>query len=257
MDLTGKVAVVTGGGSGIGRAAAIGLARAGASTVVADVDQDSAKQVAGEIAGSGGRAIGLAADVSSAESVGLMVTSAVGEFGGVDLLYNNAAIQIYGSATELEEADWDRTFAVNVKGIYLCSRACIPHMQSKGGGAIVNAGSIQGMATQKRVAAYAASKGAVISLTRSMALDYARDRIRVNCICPGSVDTPLLRRNAAAEGDPEVVLARWGSVHPIGRIAQPDEIANLVVFLLSDEASFITGASYLIDGGLLAAFAAE
>ncbi len=257
MDLSGKVAVVTGGGAGIGRAAAIGLARAGASTVVADVDLKSAQQVAGEIAESGGRAIGLAADVSSASSVDRMVTSAVAQLGGVDLLYNNAAIQIYGSVTELGEADWDRTFAVNVKGIYLCSRACIPHMQSKGGGAIVNAASIQGWATQKRVAAYAASKGAVIALTRSMALDYARHRIRVNCICPGSVDTPLLRRNAAAEGDPEVVLAQWGSVHPIGRIAQPDEIANLVVFLLSDEASFITGASYLIDGGLLAAFAAQ
>jgi NAD(P)-dependent dehydrogenase (short-subunit alcohol dehydrogenase family) len=257
MDLSGKVAVVTGGGAGIGRAAAIGLARAGALTVVADVDPKAAKQVAGEIAGAGARAIGLAADVSSATSVDLMVAAAVEEFGGVDLLYNNAAIQTYGSVTELEEADWDRLFAINVKGIYLCSRACIPHMQSKGGGAIVNAASIQALATQKRVAAYAASKGAVISLTRSMALDYARDRIRVNCICPGSVDTPMLRRNAASEGDPEVVLARWGSVHPIGRIAQPDEIANLVVFLLSDEASFITGASYVIDGGLLAAFAAE
>ncbi|OLD23108.1 MAG: hypothetical protein AUJ02_12070 [Chloroflexi bacterium 13_1_40CM_3_65_12] len=127
-------------------------------------------------------------------------------------------------------------------------------MRSRGGGAIVNAASIQGLATQKRVAAYAASKGAVISLTRSMALDYASDGIRVNCICPGSVDTPMLRKNAAAQGDAEAVLAMWGSVHPIGRIAQPAEIARLVVFLMSDDASFITGASYVIDGGLTAAF---
>jgi NAD(P)-dependent dehydrogenase (short-subunit alcohol dehydrogenase family) len=150
--------------------------------------------------GSNGRALGLAVDVSSADDVSVMTSTAVEEFGGVDLCYNNAAIQINGSVTDLEEADWDRVFAVNVNGIYLCSRACNPHMRSKGG-AIVNAASIQGMASQKGVAAYAPSKGAVIELTRRMAHDYAGDRIRVNCICPGSVDTPMLRRNASAGGD--------------------------------------------------------
>jgi NAD(P)-dependent dehydrogenase (short-subunit alcohol dehydrogenase family) len=159
--------------------------------------------------------------------------------------------------TELDETSWDRVFAVNVRGIYLCSRACIPHMKSRGAGAIVNAASIQGMATQKRVAAYAASKGAVIALTRSMALDYAGDRIRVNCICPGSVDTPLLRSNAAVLGDADLVLERWGSAYPIGRVGQPIEIARLVVFLMSDEASFMTGASVVIDGGLTATFGLE
>ena len=257
MDLAGKVAVVTGGGAGIGRAAAIALADAGATTVVADVDPHAAEAVASEIAAQRGSAIGLAVDVSRASDVARMEAAAVAMFGGVDLLYNNAAIQIYGSVTELDESEWDRLFAVNVKGIYLCSRACIPHMRSRGGGAIVNAASIQGIATQKRVAAYAASKGAVISLTRAMALDHASDNIRVNCICPGSVDTPMLRRNAAAQGDAETVLAQFGSVHPIGRIAQPAEIARLIVFLMSDEASFITGASYVIDGGLTAAFVHE
>lgn len=254
MDLAGKVAIVTGGGAGIGRAAAIALAGAGAATVVADIDQQAAEAVASEIVGQGGSALGLVVDVSRSADVGTMAAAAVDSYGGIDLLYNNAAIQTYGSVTELEEPAWDRLFAVNVKGIYLCSRICIPLMRSRGGGAIVNAASIQGLATQKRVAAYAASKGAVISLTRSMALDYASDGIRVNCICPGSVDTPMLRKNAAAQGDAEAVLAMWGSVHPIGRIAQPAEIARLVVFLMSDDASFITGASYVIDGGLTAAF---
>jgi len=257
MDLAGKVAIVTGGGAGIGRAAAIAIADAGASTVVADIDPQAAQGVASEIIRSKGRALGLAVDVSNADDVSAMTRTAVEEFGGVDLLYNNAAIQINGSVTDLEEADWDRVFAVNVKGIYLGSRACIPHMRSKGGGAIVNAASIQGMASQKRVAAYAASKGAVIALTRSMALDYAGDRIRVNCICPGSVDTPMLRRNAAAVGDADTVLKRWGSAYPIGRIGQPNEIARLVVFLMSAEASFITGAAYVIDGGLTATFGLE
>ena len=257
MDLAGKVGIVTGGGAGIGRAAAIALADAGAAMVVADIDQQAAEAVAAEIAGQGGSAIGLAVDVSRAADVGTMAAAAVENFGGIDLLYNNAAIQTYGSVTELEETEWDRLFAVNVKGIYLCSRACIPHMRSRAAGAIVNAASIQGLATQKRVAAYAASKGAVISLTRAMALDCADDGIRVNCICPGSVDTPMLRKNAAAQGDVETVLAQFASVHPIGRIAQPAEIARLVVFLMSDEASFITGAAYVIDGGLTAAFVQE
>lgn len=257
MSLAGKVAVVTGGGAGIGRAAAIALAEAGAATVVADVDSQAAQAVVDEINAANGRAIGVAADVSRAGDVSAMTRRAVAEFGGVDLLYNNAAIQINGSVTDLDEQEWDRVFDVNVKGIYHCSRECIPLMKARGGGAIVNAASIQGMATQKRVAAYAASKGAVISLTRSMALDYADNGIRVNCICPGSVDTPLLRKNAAAVGDADTVLQRWGSAYPVGRIGQPFEIARLVVFLMSDEASFITGASYVIDGGLTATFGLE
>lgn len=252
--LTGKVAVVTGGGVGIGRAAAEELAAAGSSVVVADIDGARAEEAAAAIGRAGGHAHAVRADVASAEDAERLASEAVNRFGGVDILYNNAAIQIYGSVTEISEADWDATFAVNVKGVYLCSRACIPHMRKRGGGAIVNAASVQGILTQKRVAAYAASKGAVIALTRAMALDCAELGIRVNCICPGSVDTPMLRANASVEGDADEVLARWGRNHPIGRVGRPEEIGRLVTFLCSDDASFITGASYVIDGGLTVTF---
>ncbi len=257
MEFAGKVAVVTGVAQGIGAATARAFAREGARVAVVDRDTAAGRARADELAGEDGRAIFVGADVASTDDARRIAREAVAAFGGVDALVNNAGIQTYGTVEEMAEEEWDRTLAVNLKGVFLVSKWIVPEIRRRGGGAIVNVASVQGLATQPAVAAYAASKGGVLALTRSMALDYAREKIRVNAVCPGSVDTPMLRASADLFGgeDPEGALRDWGALHAMGRIARPEEVAEMILFLAGPRASFCTGGAYLVDGGMLASYA--
>jgi NAD(P)-dependent dehydrogenase (short-subunit alcohol dehydrogenase family) len=253
----GRVALVTGGSSGIGRAVSELLAARGASVAVCSVDAIEAAAVAGSIAGRGGRAAAVPADVSDPRSVAAAVQSTVDTFGSLDILVTCAGIQAYGTVADTDVRTWDEVFAVNVKGVFLAARAALPHLRRSDEGAIVIVSSVQALATQTGVAAYAASKGALNALTRSMAIDEAGHGVRVNAVCPGSVDTPMLRRSARqfSDGSPEGAdrtVADWGRSHPLGRVAQPREVAEVVSFLAGPRASFMTGEEVRVDGGLLA-----
>jgi NAD(P)-dependent dehydrogenase (short-subunit alcohol dehydrogenase family) len=255
-EFSGKVAIVAGGALGIGRAAARKLAAGGASVVICSDREDQVERTVEELRGEDLEVRGTRADVTSAADMRSLVDSAVDLYGGVDVLVNSAGVQRYGTVVETEEEVWDEVLDVNLKGIYLASRHAIPEMKKRGGGAIVNLSSVQAFASQKGVAAYTASKGGINALTRAMALDHAEENIRVNAVCPASVDTPMLRWSADLfKGDKSVeeTLEEWGKMHPVGRIARPEEVAEVIVFLASPRASFVTGGDYKVDGGMLAA----
>ncbi|MGW0232259.1 SDR family NAD(P)-dependent oxidoreductase [Actinopolymorpha singaporensis] len=254
-EFTGKVALVAGGGSGIGRAVTELLAAEGATVVVATNVEDHVRALREELTGTPGEVSAVVADLTRAEEVRRYVDEAAERHGGIDVLVNSAGVQRYGTVEETSEELWDEVLAVNLKAMYLTARFAVPHLRARGGGSIVNVASVQAYVTQDRVAAYAASKGGILALTRAMAVDHARDGIRVNAVCPGSVDTPMLQWSAdlfRGDRDAEDVLADWGRSHPIGRIAKPAEVAELVAFLAGDRSSFVTGADYRVDGGLLA-----
>ena len=251
LRLEGKVEIVTGGDSGIGAATAALFAREGADVVLVDVREEG-QRVADDISKGGGRALFVSADVTQALECEAAVRAAVERFGRVDILFNNAGIVRRASVTHTTEEEWDRVLAVNVKSVFLMSKAAIPIMARAGGGVIVNTGSGWGLVGGRNAAAYCASKGAVVNLTRAMALDHAPDRIRVNCVCPGDTDTPMLREEARQLGqDLEAFLAGSAS-RPLGRTGRPEEIAQAVLFLASDASSFVTGSTLVVDGGGLA-----
>lgn len=256
MEFTGKVAVVTGGGQGIGRACVLALAREGAAVVVADRDTEAVRVLVEGIASWGGHALAVVADVSLEADAARIAQEAVAGFDGIDILINNAGIQPSGTVESTPLDRWNETIAINLTGVYLTARFALPEMRRRGGGSIVNVASIHGLVTAPNLAAYAASKGGVIALTRSMAVDYAPDAIRVNCVCPGVIDTSLLREAARLEyaAHPEERLKEWAARQPLGRLGQAEEVAELILFLAGARSSFITGAVYTIDGGLGARF---
>jgi NAD(P)-dependent dehydrogenase (short-subunit alcohol dehydrogenase family) len=259
-EFSGTVALVTGGSQGIGRAVGELLAAEGASVGVWGHEPDAVAATVQAIRDAGGQAFGIVADVTDGGAVDAAVAATVERYGRLDTLVTSAGIQRYGNVLETDEATWDEVFAVNVKGVFLAARAALPHLRQSRRGSIVVVSSVQAHGTQTDVPAYAASKGALDALVRAMALDEARTGVRVNAVCPGSVDTPMLRASArrfgggSATGEEEVI-ASWGRMHPMGRVAAPREVAEVVAFLAGPRASFITGEDIRVDGGLLASLA--
>lgn len=244
-----KVLIVGGGASGIGKAISEEAALRGAIVVMADIDEEAGNSAALHINEKGGKAVYIPADVTQAAAI-QSLTETAANLGPIQFLANSAGIQTYGTVETTSEKLWDQTLAINVKSMFMMAKQIIPEIRKNGGGAIVNISSIQGIRSQKNVTAYATSKAAAIALTRCMGLDYAKEGIRVNGICPGSIDTPLLRYGASQHGEEEAVLKEWGSQHPIGRIGTAGEIAQTALFLMSPAASFIIGQCIVADGGL-------
>jgi NAD(P)-dependent dehydrogenase (short-subunit alcohol dehydrogenase family) len=252
MQLTSKVALITGAASGIGRATAELFAREGAAVVIADVNEYAGQGAADKIASGGGKAVFQSADVTRAADCLRIVERAIREFGKIDILFNNAGIMRRATVLDLKEEDWDRVMAVNVKSIYLLSREVIPYMQKVGGGSIINTASGWGLSGGPKAAVYCASKGAVVLLTKAMAVDHGPANIRVNCICPGDTDTAMLRGEAKQVGADEANFMADAAKRPLGRVGLPKEVARAALYLASDASSFVTGTALVVDGGGLA-----
>ena len=245
MRLAGKVAIITGGGSGIGRATAILFAQEAAKVVVADFVPAGGVETARAIRDSGGEALFVQLDVSDAAQVEAMVQAALEAYGRIDILFNNAGMLAAGTILDTDEATWQRVLAVNLTGPFLCSRAVLPHMIAGGGGSIINMSSSTGAHDGNgNAAAYVSSKGGVTLLTRCMAIDHAKDNVRVNAIAPGPTDTPMLRKAMTSEQ-----LATFAATFPMSRLGRPEELAQAALFLASEAASFVTGAVLAVDGG--------
>lgn len=249
-DFDSRVALVTGAAKGIGEAVARLLAERGAAVALVDIDGEAAARVAAEITQGGAETLVVTADLARDEQAERAVAETVERFGRLDVVSNNAGIQRYGAVDETDEATWDEVMNVNLKSVYSVCRHAAPHLK-RARGAIVNMASVQSFATQQKVAAYTTAKHALIGLTRSMALDFAAGGVRANAVAPGTVDTPMLAWAVDLDPDPEALLRAIAAMHPLGRIAQPREVAEAVAFLASERASFVTGTTLVVDGGLL------
>ena len=247
--LSGKVAVITGAGSGIGAETARLFDREGAFVVAVGAHRENIEAVTAELEGD---SAAIVADVSDPEAVATMAREAIWQFGRIDVLVNNAGIIFSANILDTEPEDWDQVFAVNVRGVYLCTRALLPGMLTQGSGSIVNMASVAGLVGLQRRAAYCASKGAVIALTRQLAIDYAGSGVRCNSICPGTIDTPMIAKSISLAPDPVAFRAELDARQPLGRLGVPSDIAQTALFLASDESSFVTGAEFVVDGGMVA-----
>ncbi len=253
MKLNGKVAIVTGAASGIGRASAMLFAAQGAKVVVADIDTRRGEETVAEIRAEGHQAVFARADVANEADVARMVEDTVVRWGRIDILFNNAGVVLVKPLEEMTEAEWDRVMAINLKGAFLAIKHVVPHMRRSGGGAILNAGSTSSLVGQLHTPVYIASKGAIALLTKSLALDYGRDHIRVNCICPGITDTPMLREHLGHGEAGEARIRTRLSRVPTGEILRPEDIARAALYLVSDDSAGVTGVLHVVDGGMLAA----
>jgi len=252
VRLGGKVALVTGAGTGIGRATALRLAAEGAAVALMGRRQDLLAETAARVRREGGEALPMLGDVAAEADAVEAVARAETEFGGLDILFNNAGVVHDGDALETSLQSWRDSLDINLTGPFLMSRAAIPCLRRRGGGVIINNASTLGLVGLPRAVAYCAAKGGLVALTRAMALDHAAEKIRVNAICPGVVDTAMPRRRGLADADRRRLDEVYGPLHPVGRVGTPAEVAALVAFLAGDEAAFITGVAYPIDGGLTA-----
>jgi NAD(P)-dependent dehydrogenase (short-subunit alcohol dehydrogenase family) len=253
MKLEGRVAIVTGAASGIGRASAIAFAAQGAKVLVVDTNEKEGLETVAAICAQGNKAFFARADVSNETEVKRAIELAMERWGRIDVLFNNAGIVLVKSVEEMTADEWDRVMAVNVKGAFLAIKHAVPHMRRNGGGAILNTGSIMSFAGQLGTPAYSASKGAIALLTKSLALDLGRDHIRVNCICPGITDTPMLREHLGHGSEGEARIRTRLSRVPTGKILSPEDIARAALYLVSDDSLGVTGTLHVVDGGLLAA----
>lgn len=250
MRLAGKVALITGAGAGIGRASALRFAAEGARVMVVDWNPAGGRETVAQVHAQGGEAIFVAADVSREEDVQRMVAAAVESYARLDILFNNAAVQVFGTIPETTSGDWHRVMDVNLKSVYLGCKYAIPQMIAQGSGCIINMSSALGFVGDPAMPAYGATKGGILAMTKAMAQAHGRQNIRVNCICPGDVDTPLVQEYFNQQPDPAEARRQVAVHYALGRIARPGEIAAVAVFLASEDSSFLTGSAIVADGGL-------